>query len=346
MGMDQHSLMKNKERPRKYRATIIIVNWNGKSLLTDTLYALKAQTYSNYKTVIVDNGSEDGSIEYIEWAFPDIETIALDWNSGFSYANNIAINQVKSTYTVLLNNDAVPARTWLENLVSALDANPSAGSAASKMLYFDNPSLIDRVGDAYTTAGVAKLRGRKESSNKFTNPEWIFGACAGAAIYRTNALMEVGLFDDDFFLINEDVDLSFRLQSRGYRCLFVPKAIVFHKASSSIVHDSPTSVYYGHRNLEWVYLKNLPLTVIFKTLPLHIVYVLVAMAFFFTQGHARTYLRAKRDAIKELSRVLKKRKKIQASRTVDANYILSLFVSEDIIGRKKIRHQTDQNTAK
>ena len=181
------------------RATVVIINWNGKELLSETLSALELQTEKLFHTIIVDNGSTDGSVEFIEREFPHIEVIALDRNTGFAYANNIAIESVHTPYTILLNNDAVPSRSWVSRLIAALDNNPSAGMAASKMLYYDNPALIDRVGDAYTTAGVGKLRGRKQSSAHFTDPEWIFGACAGAAIYRTAALKEVGLFDADFF---------------------------------------------------------------------------------------------------------------------------------------------------
>lgn len=319
------------------RATVIIINWNGKHLLTDTLYALQLQTEPYFHTIIVDNGSCDGSVEFIRREFPGIEVIALGWNSGFAYANNVAIKRVQTPYTILLNNDAVPSNNWVGCLIKAIETHPSAGSAASKMLFFDNPDLIDRVGDAYTNAGVAKLRGRKEPSNCYNEAEWIFGACAGAAIYRTSALKEVGGFDEDFFLINEDVDLSFRLQSKGYKCLYVPDAIVFHKASSSIVHDSPISVYYGHRNLEWVYIKNLPFIIIAKTLPLHLLYVVLAFLFFLVRGHGRTYLRSKKDALMAVSKILKKRKTIQSSRCVDAKYLSSLMVSENFISRKKIR---------
>jgi GT2 family glycosyltransferase len=130
-----------------------------------------------------------------------------------------------------------------ESLIGALESCPEAGFAASKMLYYDNPEIIDRAGDSYTRAGAG---------------EWIFGACAGAALYRTRMLRDTGIFDEDFFLLYEDVDLSFKAQLKGYKCLYVPEAIVHHKASSSIIYDSPTSVYYGHRNLEWVYIKNMP----------------------------------------------------------------------------------------
>ena len=320
-----------------YRATVIIINWNGKHLLTDTLYALQLQTEQYFHTIIVDNGSCDGSVEFIRREFPSIEVIALGWNSGFAYANNVAIKRVQTPYTILLNNDAVPSKNWVGCLIKAIETHPSAGSAASKMLFFDNPNLIDRVGDAYTNAGVAKLRGRKEQSNCYNKAEWIFGACAGAAIYRTSAIKEVGGFDEEFFLINEDVDLSFRLQARGYKCLYVNDAIVFHKASSSIVHDSPISVYYGHRNLEWVYLKNFPFIIIAKTFPLHLVYIVLAFFFFLLKGHGRTYLRAKKDALAGILKILKKRKTIQSSRCVDVEYLLSLMTSENFISRKKIR---------
>jgi GT2 family glycosyltransferase len=320
-----------------YRATVIIINWNGKRLLPDTLYALRLQTESSFHTIIVDNGSCDGSVEFIRREFPGIEVIALGWNSGFAFANNVAIKRVQTPYTILLNNDAVPSKNWVGSLIKALETHPSAGLAASKMLFFDNPNMIDRVGDAFTNAGVAKLRGRKEQSNCYNKAEWIFGACAGAAMYRTSAIKEVGGFDEDFFLINEDVDLSFRLQSRGYKCLYIPEAVVYHKASSSIVHDSATSVYYGHRNLEWVYLKNLPVPIILKTLPTHLVYIMLAFVFFISKGHGRTYIHAKIDAMAAVPKILRKRREIQSQRCVAPRYLASLMIPERFFERRTIR---------
>ena len=322
----------------KCRATVIIVNWNGKELLSDTLFALQLQTFYYFRTIIIDNASTDGSKEYIRKFFPNIELIEMSWNSGFAIANNVALKKIISPYTVLLNNDAVPAKEWLRNLIKALDENPQAGFAASKMLYYDNPGVIDRVGDAYTTAGVAQLRGRKEPASCYSKPGWIFGACAGAAIYRTDVLREVNFFDEDYFLINEDVDLSFRLQLRGYKCLYVPDAIVFHKASSSIVHDSQMSVYYGHRNLEWVYLKNMPFKLIVKTLPAHLLYIIIAFFYFLIKGHGVTYLKAKKDALIGFLKMLKKRREIQKKRCVNTKYIASIMDPENFLNRKKI-HQ-------
>jgi len=324
-----------------FRAAVIIVNWNGKHLLYETLHALEAQTFKAFRTIVVDNGSTDGSNEYLRQEFPNVKIIALGRNTGFSYANNTAILKNDDlSFSVLLNNDAVPARNWLENLIKALDHNPQAGFAASKMLYYDNPFRIDRVGDGYTNAGVGKLRGRGKPASCYSRPEWIFGACAGAAIYRTEAIKKAGLFDTDFFLINEDVDLSFRLQSLGYRCLYVPDAVVYHKASSTIVHDSSISVFYGHRNLEWVYLKNLPYSMILKTLPIHLVYIALAFAYFITKGHGRTYINAKIDAMAGVPKMLKKRREIQTQRRVTPRYLASLMITERFMERRTIRQNS------
>jgi len=308
--------------------TVIIVNWNAKTLLSECLDGLRNQIYRSLTVILVDNGSNDGSIDFVTNNYPEVKTIALPENLGFAAANNIALKTVQTEYVALLNNDAVPHHLWLKHLVKALESYPEAGFAASKMLFYDNPETIDRAGDAYTRAGAGFLRGRAESASNFDKQEWIFGACAGAALYRTSMLKEIGYFDEDFFLLYEDVDLSFKAQLRGYKCLYVPEAIVYHKASSSIVYDSPISVYYSHRNLEWVYIKNMPSHLIFKTFWLHIVYNIVAFFFFAAHGRMKEFTMAKRDALKGLKRILKKRRLIQRNRRVDNNYIWALLEKE------------------
>ncbi len=307
---------------------IIIVNWNGKSLLTECLVGINRQTYKKFSITVVDNGSNDGSVDYIKCNFPNVNIIGLTKNFGFSTANNIALKNVQTEFVALLNNDAVPHPEWLENNVTALEENSEAGFVASKMLFYDDPKTIDRVGDAYTKAGTASLRGRGKLSDQYKNPEWIFGACAGAAIYRTSMIEDIGFFDEDFFLINEDVDLSFRAQLRGYKCLYVPDAIVYHKVSKSIKPNSPTSVYYGHRNLEWVYLQNMPKSLILKTIIPHLIYNLSSLLYFTVNGSFKPFVKAKWHAIKGVGKALEKRKHIQQNKKVDDNYIWDLFEDE------------------
>jgi GT2 family glycosyltransferase len=282
---------------------------------------------------MVDNGSVDGSLDYVQTHYPEVKTIALSENSGFAIANNIAIQSVQTKYVALLNNDAVPHPEWLANLVTAMENSPEAGLVASKMLFYDNHKVVDRAGDDYTVAGAGKLRGRGELSENFNEPEWVFGACAGAALYRKRMLDDIGLFEEDFFLVYEDVDLSFRAQLRGYQCLYVPDAIVYHQAGSSIGDDSPISVYYSHRNLEWVYIQNMPGSLIAKTILPHMIYVFAAFFFFIARGRGADFIKAKWHALKGLKRALAKRKHIQKNKKVTDDYIWSLFEKERLLPR-------------
>jgi GT2 family glycosyltransferase len=317
--------------------TVVIVNWNGRRWISDCLAGLSRQTYQGFKTIVVDNASKDGSIAWIKKHYPEVCIIALDRNEGFAVANNIAISQARTKYVALINNDAVAHSQWLEKLIKCMESTPTAGLAASKILYKNNQMIIDRAGDGYTTAGAGYLRGRGRSAEEYNHKETIFGACAGAAIYRRSMLVEIGGFDEDFFLLYEDVDLSFRAQLQGYRCLYEPDSIAYHTPSSSIGHDSPTSVYYGHRNLEWVFLKNMPARLIIRTVFLHLIYDLTALLFFTLTGKGIIYLKAKRDALKGFGKMLRKRREIQKGRQVSDHYIWSLFSRENLIDRLILR---------
>ena len=313
--------------------SIVIVNWNGLHFIGKCLDGLRAQSRKDFSIIMIDNASQDGSLEFVQDNFPEVKVLVQSENTGFSAANNIALKSIRTEYVALLNNDAVPHRDWLKNLVYALDKDPEAGFCASKMLFYSKPDIIDRAGDIYTTAATALLRGRGEPSQKYNNQEYVFGACAGASLYRTKMLDEIGLFDEDFFLVYEDVDLSFRAQLRGYKCLYVPEAIVYHHAGSSIGDDSSISVYYSHRNLEWVYIHNMPARLIVKTILPHFIYVIAAFVFFVLKGRALDFIKAKWHALKGLRKALIKRRNIQNAKTVTADYIWSLLEKERLLPR-------------
>ncbi len=316
------------------QVTVVVVNWNGKPSLIQCLDALRKQSIRDSMAVIVvDNGSVDGSVEAVKQQFPEVALIALPENLGFSAANNIAIRSVQTDYAALLNNDAIAHPLWLETLIDAMGRYPEAGFAASKMLYQQTPHIIDRAGDGYTTAGAGSLRGRGQSANTFRRIEWIFGACAGAALYRMTMLEDIGLFDEDFFLLYEDVDLSFRAQLKGYKCCYIPDAVVYHQASRTIGYDSPTSVYYGHRNLEWVYFQNMPASLLARTAMRHLIYTVAAFVFFAAKGLSKSFVRAKWDSLKAWRTVCDKRKKNQALRRVKDDYIWSLLEAERSFSR-------------
>lgn len=312
---------------------VVIVNWNGKRFLAECLDALRNQSFQDFSVTLVDNGSSDGSADFVKISYPEVEVIRLAANTGFSSANNLVLNELETEYVALLNNDAVPHCLWLGSLVMALQENREAGFAASKMCFSDNPEIIDRAGDSYTRAGAGLLRGRGMHVNTYNSREWVFGACAGAALYRSSMFREVGFFDEDFFLINEDTDLSFRAQLSGYRCIYEPNAIVYHKTSSSIIHDSKVSIYYGHRNLEWVYIKNMPDRLLLKSILLHVIYDIAAFFYFLTIGQGKVFIKAKVDSIMGFRKMLEKRHEIQKRRVASDTYIWGLFDNELIIPR-------------
>jgi len=321
--------------------SVIIVNWNGKKCLTECLDALRNQEFEDFSTILVDNGSNDGSVDFVGQNYPEVKTIALSENVGFSAANNIALKTIRTPYVALLNNDATAHPSWLKNLVQALENFKEAGFAASKICFSNDPSRIDRAGDSYTIAGVGLLRGRGMPSGAYNRQEWVLGACAAAAIYRTEMLYDIGLFDEDFYLLYEDVDLSLRAQLSGYRCLFVPEAIVYHKVSSSIMRDSPVSVYYGHRNLEWVYFQNMPWRLILKTILPHILYDVAAFFFFAANGRVTDFVKAKWHALKGIKMTVKKRRKVQDKIKIPEGYLWHLLEKERLLPRLTMRAGRD-----
>ena len=318
-------------------ATVIIVNWNGRHLLPDCLNSLREQKFKKFKTILVDNGSSDGSVDWVHRRYPEVRIIPLWTNSGFCVANNVGYGAAKTKYVALLNNDAVADPLWLQRLIEALETHGQAGFAASKILYYQKPDTIDRAGDGYTRAGAGLLRGRGMPFHAYDKEEWIFGACAAAALYRKCMLDDIGFFNEDFFLLYEDVDLSFRAQLKGYKCLYVPEATVFHKTSSSIIRDSHTSIYFGHRNQEWVYFQNMPGRLIGKTIFLHMAHNMGAFLYFSCNGGMKSILRAKWDAFRHMKKVLKNRRMVQKRKRVEDSYVWTLLEKEHFFARLMTR---------
>ena len=150
-----------------------------------------------------------------------------------------------------------PDEKWLEELVRQMDRDSRIGVCASKLMVY-NSNRIDSAGDGYTRTLKGFKHGEGEESNKFNEQKFVFGACAGAALYRKEMLEQIGFLDEDFFLIHEDTDLNFSAQLAGWKVLYVPTAMVHHKVRSSIGIMSDMAVYYTLRNNEFVRIKNVP----------------------------------------------------------------------------------------
>jgi GT2 family glycosyltransferase len=301
----------------KSEVTIVIVAHNSSALLNDLLESLKSQTVKPERVLVVENGSEDAEIISAQVAeFGDAELLALSENLGFAAANNLAIANCDSEFIALLNPDAFPESDWLENILAAATANPDVVAFGSRQLQQSNPELLDGVGDVYHISGIVWREGygRKQQDSDLRQRE-IFSPCAAAALYRRQAVMDAGGFDNDFFCYVEDVDLGFRLRLAGHKCMYVPDAIVHHVGSASTgSQHSDFAVYHGHRNLVWTYFKNMPGFLFWILLPLHILMNLTTIVLFAMRGQAKVILRAKWDAIKGIPGAWRKRRSIQAGR--------------------------------
>lgn len=305
--------------------SLIIVNYNGLHLLKECLESLRLQTFRDFEIIVVDNASRDGSGEYIASNFPEIKFISLPRNIGFAGANNEGLKQAEGEFIALLNNDAEADRDWLRNLADAMSRNPAVGICASKMLVYGT-EVIDSAGDGFATNLKGFKRGEGQPADQYAKEECVFGACAGAALYRKKMLDEIGFFDESFFLLHEDTDLNLRAQLAGWRVLYVPSALVFHKVRSSIGNMSDLAVYYSLRNSEFVRIKNIPLMMFLRCLPLYVVGTILDFLYFsFKHRRPLLFFSAKIDAVKMMKMMLGKRRKIMAMKKVNDAYLRSIM---------------------
>lgn len=313
--------------------SIVIVAWNSAAHLPVCLAALLKQTMRDFEIIVVDNGSTDGSLYVIESRPADVPICIkrLPANRGFAVANNIGVQLARGEWIVLLNADAYPEPDWLENLLKATEQNPQFNFFSSRQIQYNDPHLLDGAGDEYHVSGLAWRRYYNHIQSEYgLQQEEIFGACAAAAMYRRENFLRVGGFDEDYFSYFEDVDLSFRLRLAGGRCLYVPNAVVHHVGSASTGKLSDFVVYYGHRNLVWAYIKNMPAILFWLFLSLHIAMNLFFMISFIFKGKGSAIIKAKLDAIRGVPSVLKKRRQVQALRKVSTKEI-SRFMSKGLL---------------
>ena len=295
----------------RHLVSIIIVNHNGRHLLKGCLESVFAQSYRNFELILVDNGSSDGSVEFVRENFPSVRVVALNENRGFAGGNNEGLRYANGEFIALLNNDAFASRDWLKSLVGAILMDERIGICSSKII-IEGTNKIDSAGDVFTTAFTGTKMGEFQDEDRFSVRRFVPGACAAAVLYRRAMLDEIGFFDDDFFLNHEDTDLNMRAWLAGWRCIFVPEAVVYHKVSASIGYLSDTSVYYFARNTEWVWIKNVPFRLMLRYLPQRIMYEIASFGYScILKNRWRPFIRGKVDALIGLPLMIKKRRQVQ-----------------------------------
>lgn len=303
--------------------SIVIPHWNGKHFLDDCLNSLRQQTYPNIEIIIVDNNSSDGSQDYIKANFPEVNLIELPENRGFTGACNAGMEAAQGEIISLLNNDTEVDPNWVSAIVNAFERHPEVGIIASKMLLFNQRDHIHTTGDFFTTDGRAGNRGVwEEDTGQYETEDFVFSACGGSSAYRKSMLDQIGLLDNDYFFLLEDIDLAWRAQLMGYMVLYVPSAIVYHHLSAT--GGGVTASFHDGRNSIWVIVKNLPRG-LWRKYGWQITKrqaKIVWEALRAWRGEAaRARLRGVLHGLITLPSALKKRRDIQSQKTVSDDYI-------------------------
>ena len=274
------------------KTTVVIPNYNGIQYIENCLKSLKESSISDFQVIMIDNASADGSFELVQEKFPDVQLIRNEKNEGFSKAVNQGILACQTEYVLLLNNDTVVSREFVEELEKVMDANPKLFSANAKMISLHDQTKMDDAGDFYCALGWPFAKGKGKNPQKYQQDYPVFASCAGAAIYRRNIFDEIGLFDENHFAYFEDIDIGYRARIYGYCNIFASKAVVYHAGSAtsgSRYNEFKTSL--ASRNSIYLVYKNMPLLQLMINLPFLLLGFFIKTMFFIKRGFGGCYVK-------------------------------------------------------
>jgi len=322
------------------KTAVVVPNWNGKNSLGNCLDSLIGQSVDT-EIIVVENGSTDGSLEYVKEKYPQVSLVINKMNLGFAGGVNSGIKKAKANgaeFIALFNNDAVADRYWLENMVNEISKNNSLGIVTCKLTSSDG-KLIDSTGDLYTVWGLPFPRGRDEkTSDKYDLKTEIFAASGGASLYRTSLFDDIGYFDKDFFAYYEDVDISFRAQLAGWKVNYVPSSLAYHDHGTTSQTIKGFTTYQSMKNLPWLYWKNVPTKFLFRVG----IRFFMAYSLFFISAIARgQFWPALKGMLVSLfysPKKLVQRFHIQSSKRVASDYIWKIMTHDLPPNAQKLRN--------
>lgn len=308
------------------RLTVVLTNYNGRALLECVLPSLQAQSFRPFAIVVVDDCSSDDSVAYLREHWPAVRVIELPRNRGVTAAMNVALGVARSELVGLFNNDTELAPGCLAELVAELDRSPRLGSVTPKMLDFVERGVIDGAGDLLNWRGGGWRRGHGEvDAGQYDHLQEIFAACGGAAIYRRAALDEVGELDEAYYAYYEDIDWGFRAQLAGFRCGYVPAAVLYHRGSATLGRGmSDFNGYHLWRNPIWLIAKCYPLGSLLRHAPALARGQAGNLMVAARERKLHVWARAMRDALLGLPAVLRKRRAVQRARVISLSELEAL----------------------
>lgn len=299
--------------------SIIVPNYNGIRWLPTLMEALEKQSFRDFEVTVVDDGSHDQSVAFLEDNYPAVRVIVNRQNVGFAVSCNTGADVARGRVIVFLNNDTEPETTWAEEIARAVCTNPQAGILACKLLMFDQRDTLHSAGDGMGLDGIPHNRGVWQvDRGQFDHEQTVFGGCGGAVAYRREVWAALGGFDEQFWMYLEDVDFAFRAQLLGWEAIFVPTARVYHHLSAT--GGGVIASYYVGRNMIWTIAKNMPRSLLWRNLPrivLGQLGITLAALRQWRGKEARARLRGQLAGILGLPSVLRKRATIQPRRIQD-----------------------------
>ena len=295
--------------------SVVVSNWNGRRHLERCLPCLRAQTYSPLEVIVADNGSTDGSLELVREDYPEVRIVELGDNLGFATANDRGIESASGVYVALLNNDTEPEPAWLEELAACLERHPDAASATSKMMLVNPPGTIDGAGDVLDWSFLPHPRGHGEDDRgQYEDEVEVFSASGGAALWRGDILRQLGGFDESFFIYYEDVDLGLRARQLGHTCWYAPRSVVLHHRGAATKGLTVFELYHPVKNRWFLILKNTPARLFLRHLRAIAGGELVWWRRALASRHPGALLRAYGAVVRNLPKLLRKRRAIARSR--------------------------------
>jgi hypothetical protein len=320
--------------------SVVIPTYNGiehlkicfDSLLNQTIDSKTLKLNEDYRIVLVDNGSIDNTVDFVKNNYNNIELICLGSNTGFAKAVNEGIKHSLTdrniSHILLLNNDIECKNDFLDKMLKGFVAD-NVGSVACKMLNYFDRNKIDDVGDFINLIGSPYARGHAETDKgQYNKPEYIFGACAGAALYKREVFQKVGFFDEDFFAYYEDVDFSLRMQMYGYKCFYNPEAECYHKRGATTSYKSGFQTKLCEQNLVTLRIKNYPLLTYMQLQPLYAIARIKRYFSFFFRYEYSLFFKAVSgyfNGLKQFPGSIKKRRKILSEVNISNSEFKKLF---------------------
>ena len=323
--------------PSRFSASVIIVNYNGGDYIQAALDALKQQTTPPDEVIVIDNASTDGSPEALDMTgLANARLVRMDDNLGFARANNIAANEARGEWLLLLNPDAEPYPAWLSELADAARRHPGVSSFASAQLDAADPQRLDGTGDCYSVFGFPWRGGFKARRSDLPDEGECFSPCGASAMIRKETFLGAGGFEESYFCYCEDVDLGYRLRLKGERCIFVPTALVRHHGSAVTGRYSEFTVRLGTRNRLTTYLRNTPPLLLALSLPGHALLTLVLYLAALGKPRARWIRQGLGEALSRLGGTMQDRRRIQRQRSLSSWQIASAMSWNPLVlGRRR-----------